>query len=205
MKKKSEGNNRHNHNRKNDPLQDPPETPEDASVETEHPAGPDLSAKLLEKEKEAAENYEKYLRAVADFENYKKYAAKERADILKYGNEKIIKDILPILDALDRAIHQSVNSKDVDAFIKGVKIIHEQLLDCLGKHGVKVIEAAGQPFNPDLHEALMLAESDQEEGTVLQEFEKGYTLHDRLLRAAKVSVSKQQKEEDQAGAGNESK
>lgn len=152
--------------------------------------------KLRQKEKEAADNYDKYLRAVADFENYKKYAAKERSELIKYSSEKIVKDILPILDSLDRAIHHSAQSKGVDAFIRGVKIIHEQLLASLEKYEVKPIQAVGQPFNPDLHEALMMTESDEKEGTVIQEFERGYLLHNRLLRAAKVSVSKQKAAEE---------
>jgi molecular chaperone GrpE len=157
----------------------------------------DLAASLKDKEKEAAGNYEKYLRAVADFDNYKKYVAKDRADLIKYSNERIIKDILPILDSLDRAIHHAADFKDIGTFIDGVKIIQEQMTVCLEKYGVKPIEAIGQPFNPEIHEALMLAESDEhKEGTVLQEFEKGYLLNDRLLRAAKVSVSKRKSAEE---------
>ena len=157
----------------------------------ERPAGEDLEMNLREKEKEAAENYERYLRAVADLENYKKYAAKDRADILKYANERIIKDLLPILDSLDRALSRSNEVKDVDSFIEGVRMIKEQLLTFLERHGVKRVESVGQTFDPEIHEAFMLTESDEhEEGTVVEELEAGYMLNDRLLRAAKVAVSK---------------
>jgi molecular chaperone GrpE len=196
MKKKTEENKKEKGVRTE--IQDTEEPLKQGTTPAAHPPDEDLAEKLKEKEKEAAENYDKYLRTVADFENYKKYAAKERSDLIKYSNERLVKDILPILDSLDRAIHHSAGSKDVDAFIQGVKIIHEQLLACLEKYGVKPIHAVGQPFDPDLHEALMTAESDQEkEGTILQEFEKGYLLHNRLLRAAKVSVSKQKAAEEE--------
>ncbi|HRR40935.1 MAG TPA: nucleotide exchange factor GrpE [Syntrophales bacterium] len=165
--------------------------PQEGISPAEQPAGEDLAAKLREKEKEAAENYERYMRAVADLENYKKYAAKDRADILKYANERIIKDLLPILDGLDRALSHSNEVKDVDTFIEGVRIIKEQLLAFLERHGVKRVESVGQTFDPERHEAFMLTESDEhEEGTVVEELEAGYMLNDRLLRAAKVAVSK---------------
>ena len=164
---------------------------QEAVPPVEQSAGVDLEMKLREKEKEAAENYERYMRAVADLENYKKYAAKDRADILKYANERIIKDLLPILDGLDRALSHSNEVKDVDTFIEGVRIIKEQLLAFLERHGVKRVESVGQTFDPERHEAFMLTESaEHEEGTVLEELEAGYMLNDRLLRAAKVAVSK---------------
>jgi len=157
----------------------------------------DLHLKVQEKEKEAKENYEKYLRAVADLDNYKKIAARERSDLIKYNNERMIKDLLPILDNLERALQHSTNTGGAGALIEGVKMIYEQLLAGLEKYGVKRIEAVGQPFNPQLHEAMLLKESeDGEDGTVLQEFEKGYMLQDRLLRAAKVAVSKQKTNEN---------
>ncbi len=195
MKKKAEETRKAKEARNGVP--DPEKPLEQEAAPAVQPSKQDLTERLREKEKEAAENYDKYMRAAADFENYKKFAAKERSDLIKYSSERIVRDILPILDSLDRAIHHSVNSKDVDAFIKGVKIIHEQLLACLEKYGVKPIQAVGQPFNPDLHEAVMAVESDEEkEGTVLQEFEKGYLLHNRLLKAAKVSVSKRKATEE---------
>lgn len=151
----------------------------------------DLMARLAETEKEAAENYDKYLRAVAELENYKKRAAKEKADAIAYGNETLIRDALPILDSLDRASEHACNSTDLGAFKEGFKLVKEQLLGCLGKHGVEKIEAVGADFDPYLHDALLQVESEEnKDSKVVEEFEKGYLLRGRLLKPAKVSVGR---------------
>ena len=148
-----------------------------------------LTAKLQEKEKEAAENYDKYARAVAELENYKKRAARDRADSLKYGQENLIKDILPLVDSLDRAMEHACHSKDFEAFREGLQLIQNQLGGCLGKQGVELIEAVGRDFDPNVHEAVLQVESpEHEHNQVVQEFEKGYLLNGRLLRPSKVSV-----------------
>jgi len=100
----------------------------------------DLKKKVEEKEKEAAAHYDKYVRSVAEFDNYKKRALKDKADAIKYGNENIIKDILPFMDSLDRALEHDTG--DVQAFKDGVALIQDQLLCCLKKYGVEKIEAA---------------------------------------------------------------
>jgi molecular chaperone GrpE len=195
MKKKTEEHKKDETQKKTTPNAE--ELPKDGVSSMKPMTDLEILAKLQEKEKEAAENREKYLRAVAELENYKKYAAKDRADLIKYGNEKIIKDVLPILDSLERAIHHAADFDDVNTFIDGIKIIQEQMTTCLEKYGVKKIEALGKPFNPEVHEAFMLVESDEHDGgAVLQELETGYMLNDRLLRAAKVSVSKQKTKEE---------
>lgn len=149
----------------------------------------DLRLKLEAKEKEAAENHEKYLRAIADFDNYKKRALRDRVDAIKYGNEEIIKDILPFMDSLDRALEHDTG--DIQAFKDGVALIQGQLLSCLKKHGVERIEAAGQDFDPNFHEALMQVESDQhEDNKIVSEMEKGYLLNGRLIRPSRVCVCK---------------
>jgi molecular chaperone GrpE len=150
-----------------------------------------LTQQLQVKEKEAAENYEKYVRAVAELENYKKRAARDRADSLKYGQENLIKDILPLVDNLDRAMEHACNSNanDFEAFKEGLKLVQNQLNGCLEKQGVERIEATGRDFDPNVHEAMLQVESpDHEHNQVVQEFEKGYLLHGRLLRPSKVSV-----------------
>jgi molecular chaperone GrpE len=153
--------------------------------------GDDLRARLEESEKRAAENYDKYLRAVAELENYKKRAAREKADAIAYGNETLIRDALPILDSLDRASEQACTSVDMAAFKEGFKLVKDQLLCCLGKHGVEKIEAVGADFNPHLHDALMqVASEEHNDSKVVEEFEKGYLLRGRLLKPAKVSVGK---------------
>jgi molecular chaperone GrpE len=155
----------------------------------------DLKNKLEEKEKEASANYDKYLRSVAEFDNYKKRSAKDKAEIIKYGNENIIKDILPFMDSLDRALEHDTG--DVQAFKNGIVLIQEQLLGCLKKHGVEKIDTAGQDFDPNFHEALMQMESDQhEDNKIVSEMEKGYLLNGRLLRPSRVCVCKKTKQEN---------
>jgi molecular chaperone GrpE len=162
---------------------------------TEEPAGNDgqqieaLTLKLQEKAKEAAENYDRYVRAVAELENYKKRAAREKADCIKYGQENLIKDILPMVDNLGRAMDHSCNSNDFEAFREGLRLVQSQLHCCLEKHGVEEIEAAGRDFDPNVHEAMLMVESPEHgHNQVVEEFEKGYLLNGRLLRPAKVSV-----------------
>jgi molecular chaperone GrpE len=154
----------------------------------------DLRARLETREKEAAENHDRYLRAMAEMDNYKKRAARDKEDAIKYGNEKLIKDILPILDSLDRALHQSSDlsvRNNFEAFKQGLELIHSQILGCLERHGVIKITAKGEEFDPDRHQALMQVETpEMESNRVVDEYESGYTLHGRLLRPTKVSVSK---------------
>lgn len=148
-----------------------------------------LMQRLQEKEKEAAENYDKYVRAVAELENYKKRAVRDRADSLKYGQENLIRDILPLVDNLDRAMEHACNSNDFEAFKAGLQLIQNQLNGCLGKQGVEPIQAIGRDFDPNVHEAVLQMESPEHgHNQVVEEFEKGYLLNGRLLRPSKVSV-----------------
>ena len=161
----------------------------------------DLRASLEAKEKEAAENYDRYLRAMAEMDNFRKRAARDKEDAIKYGNEKLIKDILPILDSLDRALHQASDMtarNNFEAFQQGLELIHSQILGCLERHGVEKVAAKGEEFDPDRHQALMQVETPKmESNRVVDEYESGYTLHGRLLRPSKVSVSKNVPKEDE--------
>jgi len=161
----------------------------------------DLRARLEVKEKEAAENYDRYLRAMAELDNTRKRAARDKEDAIKYGNEKLIKDILPILDSLDRALHQSADMaarNNFEAFQQGLELIHTQILGCLERHGVVKISAKGEAFDPDKHQALMQVQTpEMESNLVVDEYESGYMLHGRLLRPSKVSVSKKVSKEDE--------
>jgi molecular chaperone GrpE len=151
----------------------------------------ELVVKLQQAEEKAAENYDKYVRAVAELDNYRKRAAREKADAIQYGNENLLRDILPLVDGMDRALEHACNSEDFDAFRKGLKLLQGQLLGCLQKHGVEMIDAAGKDFDPHIHEAMMQVESaEHEDSQVVGEFERGYLLNGRLLRPAKVSVCK---------------
>jgi molecular chaperone GrpE len=151
----------------------------------------ELMVKLQETEEKAAENYDKYVRAIAELDNYRKRAIREKADAIQYGNEDLLRDILPLVDGMDRALEHACNSDDFDAFRKGLKLLQGQLLGCLQKHGVEMIDTTGKDFNPHIHEAMMQVESAQhEDSQVVEEFERGYLLNGRLLRPAKVSVCK---------------
>jgi molecular chaperone GrpE len=158
----------------------------------------ELMVKLQEAESRAAENYDKYVRAVAELDNYKKRAIREKADAIRYGNENLLRDILPLLDNMDRALEHACNSDDFDAFKKGLKLLQDQFLVCLQKHGVEQIEAVGKDFDPHVHEAMLQVESgEHEQSKVVSEFERGYLLNGRLLRPAKVSVCRRSNKEDQ--------
>jgi molecular chaperone GrpE len=151
----------------------------------------EIKAKLAEKEKEATANYDKYLRAIAELDNYKKRAAKEKIEIIKYGKEDVIKDILPFVDSLDRALEHAEGTNDTQSFKEGLKLIQDQLLNSLKKHGVERIDCCGKEFDPNFHEALMQVDGEHlEENKVVNEFERGYLLNGRLLRPSKVSVCK---------------
>jgi len=155
-----------------------------------------LTEELAAKEKEAKDNYDRYLRAVAELDNFKKRAARDKADTLKYGKEEIIKDILPFLDSLDRALEHA-DTSDAKAFKEGVALMQDQLLCCLKRHGVERIESAGANFDPNVHEALMQVESDQHENNqVVSEMEKGYLLNGRLIRPSRVCVCKKTNKEN---------
>jgi molecular chaperone GrpE len=146
---------------------------------------------IQEEMKKSAENYDKYLRAAADLENFKKRAAKEKQDTIKYGNETLIKDLLPIMDGMDRALAYSEQSDDFTSFKEGLQMLQTQLCRCLEKHGVEVVDALNQPFDPQLHEALMMIESAEHEANhVVTQVEKGYLINGRLIRPAKVCVCK---------------
>jgi molecular chaperone GrpE len=151
----------------------------------------DLKAKLQDAERKSAENYDKYLRSIADLDNFRKRAAREKTEAIQYGNEALLRDILPLVDGIDRALEHACNSEDFEAFKKGLKLLQGQLLCCLQKHGVEIIDTAGKGFDPHIHEAMMQVESVQhEDSQVVGEFERGYLLNGRLLRPAKVSVCK---------------
>jgi molecular chaperone GrpE len=154
-----------------------------------------LEKEIEERKKEYNDLYDRYLRIAADFDNYKKRVAKEKADIIAYGNEELIKALLNVLDNLERAIEHSGSVEDPEPIVEGVRLVYKQFLSCLEKFGVKPIDASkGREFDPRYHQAIEYVEStDVAPGVILSEMLKGYTLKDRLLRPALVAVSKEQK------------
>lgn len=155
-----------------------------------------LTKQLQAKEQEVKEHYEARLRLQAEFDNFKKRQEKEISNFRKYANEGFIQEILLVVDDFERAIAAAEQTHKLEDFLKGVELIFSKFLDVLQKKGVKEIEAAeGQPFNPEIHEAVTQIESDDvEEGAIVQVFQKGYYLHDRIIRAPKVGVAKKKEE-----------
>jgi molecular chaperone GrpE len=136
---------------------------------------------------------DRYIRLQADFENHRRRALKEREEAFRYGHEKLARDLLAVLDDLERAIEHANASetKDFDAMLQGVMLVHRELIEALEKHGVTEIDADGKPFDPNVHEAMAQHEDESlPPNTVIQAFQKGYSLRDRLLRPARVLVSK---------------
>ena len=158
----------------------------------------ELKKKVEEKEKELREHHDRLLRVAADFDNYKKRAAKEKEEWVKFANEDLIKSILPFVDNLERAVNHSEKTEDIQSLVDGIKLTLQQLLQTLNRFGVSPIESLGKPFDPAVHEAMLVVETDQHEpNQVVEEFQKGYLLNDRLLRPATVSVSKPSEKEAQ--------
>lgn len=137
------------------------------------------------------ESHERALRATADLENYKKRAQKEKDEVQKFGSERLLKDFLPVVDNLDRALEAAQKSTDFEILRTGVEMTRKLFDSAFGKHGVKGFSAAGQPFDPRLHEAMQQVESAAvPAGHVLYEAVRGYTLHERLMRPALVVVAR---------------
>lgn len=139
----------------------------------------------------AAEALEKMLRIQADFENSRKRLERDKNDFIKYANDQIISQLIPFVDDFKRAFAAADQTKDFEVLHKGVEMILKHLLDLLKQKGVTEIESVGKIFNPSLHEAMLQVETDEHpENTIVEEFQKGYCLNDRVLRAAKVKVAK---------------
>jgi len=152
----------------------------------------DLKKNLDQQRQLAQDNYEKFLRAYAELENYKKRVEKERADNLRYGSEQLVRDLLPFIDNLQRAVEHASSGENNNpkALSEGVELTLKEFMRVLEKHGLKPIESVGKPFDPNLHEAMMQVESEvHQPQTVVEEFQKGYLMKDRLLRPARVSVA----------------
>ena len=145
-----------------------------------------------ETQKEADDLQQKYIRLAADFENYKKRLAKEKADVIAYGNEELIKALLNVLDNLERALEHTDSGDDSPALLEGVKLVHKQFVSCLEKFGVTNIDASkGTEFDPRYHQAIERVESKElSSDMILSEMLPGYMLKDRLIRPALVVVSK---------------
>lgn len=150
-----------------------------------------LRAILDKKEAEYKDLHDKYLRALAEMENFRKRVAREQAESVKYANERILSDLLSVVDNIERAILHSREKKDFDALIDGLNLTMKEFNSLFEKYGVKWIESVGQPFDPTRHHAVSLVESETHpDNIIVEEFRKGYLLNDRILRPSLVSVAK---------------
>ncbi len=166
--------------------------PQDPQPEVEQPDAVNaVEERLKAAQEETKSLQDRLLRVSAEFENYKKRSARETDSFRKYANESLLKALLPVMDNLELAIQSSGEEKSGSSCIlEGVELTRKELLKVLEKFGVKSIDSVGKPFDPNFHEAAMQEPSDQyPENTVAREFQKGYLLHDRLLRPSMVVVS----------------
>ena len=142
---------------------------------------------------ELAETSDRLIRLQADFDNFRKRALKERQEAFQYGSQNLFKDLLSVVDNLDRAIGHARESSgaDLETFLQGVELVRRELMGVFGKHHVNEIEALGKPFDPALHEAMAQVEDDSvSPNTVVEVLQKGFALRDRLVRPARVVVAK---------------
>jgi len=147
-------------------------------------------AKIQELEKELEEQKASYLRKHADFENFRKRLIKEKADAIKHANENLITDLIDVIDNFDRALLSSAENTDFDAFKEGIGMIEKQFKGMLSSNwGLSKIESVGEEFDPQIHEAMFMEDSETvETPQVAEEYQSGYKLHDKVLRAPKVKV-----------------
>ena len=149
------------------------------------------------KAEEVRTSQDKYLRLAAEFENYKRRAQRDQADAIKFANEKLIKDLLPTLDNLERAIQSAEEQNTIGPLLEGVVLTHKQFLESMTKIGLQQISSLGEPFDPSKHQAVAQVESDSAPpNTVVEEYQKGYFLHDRIVRPAMVTVAKESTEHE---------
>lgn len=169
----------------NEELQESTETPLESMKKAE------LLEKAQEIQKMAENNYDLYMRSLAEIENLKKRFQKDKSDLIKFSNESLIKQLLTVIDNLEKAVSASEEENSLDAVKEGVELTLKGLMDSLEKKGLEPVEAKGKSFDPNFHEAISEQEDNAAEpGTVIQELQKGYILNKRLIRPAMVIVSK---------------
>ena len=153
--------------------------------------GADLPTQLAAKTREAEEYYDRLLRLAAEMENLKKRLEREKADLLRFANENLIKELLPVVDNLERALEHGRELKAPPPLLEGVELVHQGFLAVLAKFGVTPLVSVGQAFDPAFHNAVMQEEAPEiPDGSVIKELQKGYLMHQRLLRPAMVVVAR---------------
>ena len=159
-------------------------------VEVEPAPGNDLETKVAALEKDKKDNWDRYLRAAADLENLRKRQKRELDDVKLEAKGRVLKEMLPVVDNLERAIEHATTTAGTNPIVEGVQLVLRQFLTAFERLEVTPIEAGGQPFDPNLHEAISQQESDSPPGTVVQVLQRGYKSGERLLRPALVVVAK---------------
>ncbi len=150
----------------------------------------DLQNSLASRAEEVQGLQDKYLRLAAEFENYKKLTLRDQREHVRFANERLLKELLPVIDNLERAIRSGTEHPAAGGLIQGVELTLKQALETLARFGLQPMDCVGKPFDPAWHQAVTKVESGtQPENTVIEEFQRGYMLHDRVLRAAMVSVA----------------
>jgi len=176
-----------------------PEPAVEPAATTPNPAIPAPDEQLAAAKKEAAANYDRYMRAVADMENFRKRTAREKDELRQYAAANVVEDIIPILDNLSLGLAAAKQQTDVKPIIEGVNLVLEQFKSTLGRHGLKEVNPLGQPFDHNLHECIAHQPSPDVPGeAVSQVVRLGYTLNGRLLRPASVVVSSGPAKPDEA-------
>jgi molecular chaperone GrpE len=181
------------------------EEPQNESPPAELPAATESVIQVEELQKQIDQYKDWLLRKAAEFDNYKRRAETESANIIRYATESLIEDLLPVVDDFERSLKHGKESRDYDALMKGIELIYQKLVKMLDNRGVKPFETVGKEFSVDFHDALMqMPRTDLPPHTVVQEVEKGYMLNDKVLRHAKVIVSTAPdgSESQPAGSGN---
>ena len=159
---------------------------------------------LQQVKKELSEYKDRYIRLYAEFENYKKRVQKDRTELIKYGSEPLMIELLTVLDNLEMALSHANEHSSIESLIQGVELTLKEFRKVLSKFGVKEIEAVGKPFNPEFHHAMAQVErADVEDKTVVEEYRKGYTYNDKVIRPSLVAVSKKVSEDETGGEENQ--
>ena len=181
---------------------DQPETPstdqeaeesDENSQQNEEVTG--LSHQLLEKNEELHALNDKYLRLAAEFDNYKRRVQRDQSDTIRFANERLFKDLLPTLDNLERALQSGREQALIEGLLEGVELTYKHFLDTLQKMGMQQVASVGELFDPAKHQAVGQVESlTVPENVIVDEYQKGYFLHDRILRPAMVTIAKAQTE-----------
>jgi molecular chaperone GrpE len=167
-----------------------PQAAEPQEAQPEQTPEPQEDPRVAELIKQAEENYNRYLRAQADFDNYRRRTQKEKEELAQYASMKLVSQILPVLDNFERAFQASPDSEEVKSFMKGMDMIYRQLIQVLEAEGLRKMEPVGTPFDPEMHQAIMQVESEEYgEGIVVEVVQNGYWLKEKVLRPAMVKVS----------------